>query len=154
MEKINNIKKLSEWPDRFNNWIERKKILRYIISLFIVKVYIKLGKLWKNTKTETWSRMIFFYFIRNLHFTFRTLGFGQNIALLCWLYIPHRKHNTKQNMEENRKPETCMQTNRTWSINFALKKNFGVEKPFESRVTFWNSCFGFKRSKVTNIHQA
>lgn len=153
MEKINNIKKLSEWPDRFNNWIERKKILRYIISLFIVKVYIKVGNLWKNTKTETRSRMIFF-FIRNLHFTFRTLRFGQNIALLCWLYIPHRKHNTKQNMEENRKPETCMQNNRTWSINFALKKNFGVEKPFESRLTFWNSCFGFKHSKVTNIHQA
>lgn len=61
MEKINNIKKLSEWPDRFNNWIERKKILRYIISLFIVKVYIKVGNLWKNTKTETRSRMIFFF---------------------------------------------------------------------------------------------
>lgn len=60
MEKINNIKKLSEWPDRFNNWIERKKILRYIISLFTVKVYIKVGNLWKNTKTETRSRMIFF----------------------------------------------------------------------------------------------
>lgn len=59
--KNNNIKKLSEWPDRFNNWIERKKILRYMISLFIVKVYIKVGNLWKNTKTETWSWMIFFF---------------------------------------------------------------------------------------------
>lgn len=61
-----------------------------MIFLFIVKVYIKVGNLWKNTKTETWSWMIFFFI-----YMLGTLDFGQNIALLCWLYIRHRKHNTK-----------------------------------------------------------
>lgn len=61
LKKRNSIKKLLEWPDRFHIWIERKKILKYMISFYILKVYIKVTNFWKNTKTETWSRMIFFY---------------------------------------------------------------------------------------------